>query len=71
MSFGIQCCVKCGNLEEGHTGPANRYVCTSCYREGWRVGSAGTLLPPDVAAELERLRVFRGSELGRALEGRE
>jgi len=27
-------------------------------------------LPPDVERELERLKVFRGSELGRALEGR-
>lgn len=43
MAFGIQCCVRCGNLEEGHTGPADRYLCSSCHRAGFRIDGAGNL----------------------------
>lgn len=41
MSYGIQCCARCGNLEDGHTGPADRYLCSACRRAGWRQNSLG------------------------------
>lgn len=30
MSYGIQCCDQCGKLTDGHTGPANLYLCAEC-----------------------------------------
>lgn len=30
MAYAIQCCVTCGKLESGHTGPADRYTCEAC-----------------------------------------
>lgn len=39
----IQCCVRCGELEEGHTGYGDRYICTRCHQLGWRVDAGGNL----------------------------
>lgn len=43
MSFGIQCCTRCGELEHGHTGPADRYLCSTCHGAGWRQDALGGL----------------------------
>jgi hypothetical protein len=51
MSYAIQCCTRCGALEHGHTGPADRYLCSSCYREGNRIDGVGNLY------QVERYRV--------------
>jgi hypothetical protein len=36
MARRIQCCKRCGKLEEGHTGPADKYICVACHNAGWR-----------------------------------
>jgi len=46
MAYAIQCCIRCNALEKGHTGPADKYLCSSCYGAGWRVDSVGNLIPP-------------------------
>lgn len=43
MSYGIQSCVRCGTMEHGHTGYGDRYICSACAREGWRVDAGGNL----------------------------
>lgn len=43
MAYALQCCVRCGNLEHGHTGPADRYLCGTCHRAGFRVDLGGTI----------------------------
>jgi len=43
MAYAIQCCIRCSALEDGHTGPGDRYLCGSCYRAGWRVDCGGNL----------------------------
>lgn len=47
MAYGIQCCVRCGRLEHGHTGPGDRYLCAACYGSGNRVDGAGNLWQVD------------------------
>jgi len=49
VSVGTQVCQWCGEVEEGRTGPANRYLCTDCYRDGWRLDSLGNLIKPEEA----------------------
>lgn len=39
----IQCCLKCRKLEEGNTGPGDKYVCTECWNAGWRVDAFGNI----------------------------
>lgn len=41
MSYALQCCTRCGALEKGHTGPADRYLCSTCRAAGWRQDSLG------------------------------
>lgn len=41
MAYGIQCCVKCGKLEDGHTGYGSRYICADDYLAGWRLNAFG------------------------------
>ena len=50
MSYALQCCVRCGALEHGHTGPADRYVCADCYGAGWRVNAGGNLSQVEIGS---------------------
>jgi hypothetical protein len=43
MAYALQCCVRCSTLEDGHTGPGDRYLCRTCHRAGWRVDAGGNL----------------------------
>jgi hypothetical protein len=43
MAYAIQCCVRCSALEHGHTGPGDCYLCSTCYRAGFRVAAGGSL----------------------------
>lgn len=44
MAFGIQCCIRCGHSEEGHTGPGNKYLCKACTLLGYRQDSFGNVI---------------------------
>jgi len=43
MAHALQCCVRCGELEPGHTGAGDRYLCSTCRAAGWRVAAGGSL----------------------------
>ena len=43
MAYAMQCCVRCSTLEDGHTGPGDRYLCAKCHGAGWRVAAGGSL----------------------------
>lgn len=46
MARAIQCCVKCGKLEDGFTGPADHYVCAECFFANKPSVPVETQVPP-------------------------